>query len=371
MKIIFCMGSMGNGGAERVVANLSNYMVKKHDVSIISTILQESAYELDSKIDYINLDNKIRRGSIIIRTLKRVLKLRKILKERKPDVVISFLPEPSYRLMIAKIFLKIKTIISVRNDPNVEYNTFLKKVLVKILYTKADGFVFQTEDAKRYFSKKIQKKSIIIPNPINQDFLVKSYEGMRKKEIVTVGRLTEQKNHKLLISAFYEFHKKYPTYFLKIFGEGNQRQELQEYIKKLKLEEYAFLMGQTKNVKNDIYSASMFVLSSDYEGMPNALMEAMALGLPCISTNCPIGGPKFLIENNKNGILVGVRNKEELVSAMIKIVKNKLLAERISKAANEIGNKLNPDIINKTWEDYICNIIHKKGELNGRNFKKG
>ena len=203
MKIVFCIGSMEQGGAERVVANLANELSKKNDVSIVSTIIGKPFYALEENIKYYTLDNNSNNNNIIHRTIRRIIKLRKIIKDEKPDVAIAFLPEPTFRLLIAKTFLKIKTIISVRNDPNILYNTFIKRIIVRILYPAADGFVFQTEDAKEWFSNKIKLKSKVIPNPINERFICEPYKGNREKSIVCVARLVKQKNQKIMNQLFF------------------------------------------------------------------------------------------------------------------------------------------------------------------------
>ena len=204
---------------------------------------------------------------------------------------------------------------------------------MKILYPLADGFVFQTKEAQEYFDKKIQKKSVIIPNPINEEFICEPYNGEREKKIVTVGRLEEQKNHKMLIKAFSKLPEGLSEYKLIIYGEGSLRPELEKQIKELNLLGRVFLPGQVDDVKNRIYKAGLFVLSSNYEGMPNALMEAMALGVPCASTDCPCGGPRFLIKNEYNGLLYNVNNELELKLAINKIIGDEELSKKISKNA--------------------------------------
>jgi glycosyltransferase involved in cell wall biosynthesis len=183
---------------------------------------------------------------------------------------------------------------------------------MKYLYKKADGFVFQTEDAAKYFEGIIKCDSKIIPNPINPKFIKEPYKGEREKNIVTVGRLESQKNQKMLIEAFGKIESKYPEYSLLIYGDGSKKEELQDLIKEKGLENKVILKGKIDDVENVIDKAKMFVLSSDYEGMPNALMEAMALGLPCISTDCPCGGPRYLMENGKSGLLVPVGNSDAM-----------------------------------------------------------
>lgn len=357
MKIMFCLGSMTKGGAERVIANLSNDLVNKYDISIVVTPPDKPMYELDKRITYYTLDSTKLKKGVFARTIHRVIKLRKTIKKYNPDIIVSLLPEPTFRIMIAKIGLHKKAIISVRNDPNVEYNTMTKKILMKLLYSRANGFIFQTNDAKKYFSKKIQKKSAVIPNPINDSFICKPYDKKREKIIVSVGRLTKQKNQKLLIDSFYEVHKKYDDYILKIYGSGELKDDLENQIEKLGLKKSAFLMGEVDDIKEEIYKSCLFVLTSDYEGMPNALLEAMALGIPCISTNCPIGGPKSLINNYDNGILVEVNDKNKIVDAMIKIIRDDKFAKKIGDNANKICNELNSTIINDKWEKYILKVI--------------
>ncbi len=357
MKLMFCIGEMKKGGAERVVANLSNYLIKHNEeVNIITTIKGKSFYELDKKINLDGLDDDKLHKNFIIKNKKRLKKLKAILKNKKPDIIVSFLPEPSYRVLFLKIFNRqLKVIVSVRNDPKVEYKSRINRLIMKLLYPLADGFVFQTKEAQEYFSKKIQNKSVIIPNPINEDFICEPYNGEREKIIVTVGRLEEQKNHKMLIEAFSKLPEEFKEYKLIIYGEGSLRNKLEEQINELKLKDRVLLPGQVDNVKEKIYKASLFVLSSKYEGMPNALMEAMALGIPCISTDCPCGGPRFLIKNGYNGYLVPVNDTCSLRKTMQNVL-NKNQTEARQKV-HKIAVDLHPNKINKEWEKYIVKII--------------
>lgn len=371
MKILFCIDSMTKGGAERVVSNLTDYLVKKdlkNDVYILTITNSEVDYKLNEKVKLMSLEQKItlihdetKRNNKFIKLKNfytRVKKMKEKIHKIKPDVIVSFLPYTSFIVLLANKG-KIPVIVSVRNDPVVEYSSKMYNFLMRKLYPKASGFVFQTEDAKDYFKDVIKVQSIVIPNPINPNFIVKeSYKGKRKKEIVSVGRLFEQKNHKLLINAFSEITDKFPDYKLIIYGEGNERSNLEKLIKEKKLENKVFLPGLIDNVKNKIYDASLFVLSSDYEGMPNALMEAMALGLPVISTDCPCGGPKFLIKNNVNGILVEVNNVSEMKAAIEKILENKNFANKIADNACSIVTDLNPEKINYYWLNFILKFIN-------------
>ena len=361
MKIIFCLGSMSKGGAERVVANLCNYLIEENEVTIVTTKGKKSEYNLDERIKINCLENEEAKKNFILKNIERIKKLQKIVKNENPDIIISFLPEPSYRILFLKIFNhKLKVIVSVRNDPKVEYKSKINRLVMKMLYPLADGFVFQTQEAKEYFSKRIQRKSVIIPNPINEEFICEPYTGEREKTIVTVGRLEEQKNHKMLIDAFSKLPKEFNEYKLIIYGEGSLRHKLEQQINNLGLENRVILAGQVDDIKKEIYKAGVFVLSSNYEGMPNSLMEAMALGIPCISTDCPCGGPRFLIKDGYNGYLVPINDTYSLYKTMQNVLGKE--QTEISKRANKIIVNLNPNKINKDWHEYVNKII--KGETN-------
>lgn len=358
MRILFCLGSMTKGGAERVVANLANWLISENEVAIVVTPPNKSSYKLDDKVTFYTLDNfNDKKSNLLIRNIRRVKRLNKFINEFNPDIILSFLPEPSYRVLFLKTFNKKKVIVSVRNDPKIEYKNVFNRLIMKILYSNADGFVFQTEDAKNYFSKRIQANSVIIPNPINPSFIQEEYKGKREKTIVTVGRLETQKNHKLLIDSFNLIKDDFSDYNLFIYGSGSLENELKDYVKKLNLSKRIVFKGECDNIKEEIYKSSLFVLSSDYEGMPNALMEAMSLGLPVISTDCPCGGPKFLIKNNVSGLLVPVNDTKGLSEAITKILSDRTFADNISNEAHKISDLVNPDVINKKWVEYIKKVV--------------
>lgn len=316
---------------------------------------KKSYYKLNDKVKLYGLDEGKISKNIIVKNYRRVKKLHNIVNQINPNVIISFLPEPSYRILFLKLLnRKLKVIVSVRNDPKVEYRSIVNRCVMKILYPLADGFIFQTQEAKEYFSPKIQNKSIIIPNPINEEFICEPYNKERKKIIVTVGRLEEQKNHKMLIEAFSKLPEQFNKYKLIIYGEGSLRNELTKQINTLGLENRVILMGEVDNIKEEIYKSSLFVLSSQYEGMPNALMEAMALGIPCISTDCPCGGPRFLINNNINGFLVKNKNSEEMtVKIQYLLDMDQAKTKDIINRAQEKINEIKPSKIYSMWLNFI------------------
>lgn len=358
MRILFNTSSLGAGGAERVISNLANHFIKANDVIILVNNKSNIAYKLEKKIKIIDLDEKKIKNNLI-RNLMRIIKSKKIIESENPDIIISFLPIPSYRILLLKKLKIIKkpVIISVRNDPKNECNNVISKYLMKTLYPVSDGCVFQTEEQKNYFGDDLKNKSTIIYNPIRDEFTKPNLNVKREQIIINVGRLVEQKNQKLLISAFANIVHKYPNYKLKIFGDGPLESELQSYINDLNLNDKVSLCGTTKNIMKELLKAEIFVLSSDYEGMPNALIEAMACGLSCISTDCPCGGPRALIINNKNGILIETNNELQLTEKIEYILINKKNAIEMGNEARKVVDKLLLDNISKEWMEYINKIL--------------
>ena len=364
MKIMFCISSLSKGGAERVISILTNKLIEENEIEIIVNTKLNTAYKFDKKIKILELDKKIHTNPLL-KNMVRIKLIKKELEEEKPDIILTFLPMPSFRILYANRKLKIPIIVADRNDPKQEYKSFIYKFLMKWLYPKADGFVFQTNEQKEYFKKEIQEKSTIIFNPIKEEFLVEeNNKKERENVIVSVGRLVEQKNQKLLINAFSKIAKKYPEYKLKIFGEGNLREELQKQIDDLNMKSKIHLCGVCDNIREQLEKAQIFVLPSNYGGMPNALIEAMALGCSVISTDCPCGGPRELIKNNENGILVPVNNEQELCNKIEYLIRNEEKAKIMGENAKKIKEKLNPNNILEQWENYIIKILQK-----GRNIK--
>ena len=356
LKILFYINALNGGGAERVMTNLSNQLdAESIRVIFVTSYRAQGEYPLNENIKRYSLEETEIQQSRIQRNFSRIRKLRRICQEEKPDVVVSFMQEPNFRAICATFGLPTKTIVSVRNDPNREYAGKIGWFVGKVLLPMADGCVFQTEDARHWFPKKLQKKSTIIFNAVKESFYEISGKPVEGK-IVTCGRLMEQKNQATLIDAFGMIADKHIQATLEIYGEGNLEASLQEQIEKLGLHDRVFLKGQTEHVEQVLQNASMFVLPSDYEGMPNALMEALAAGVPSIATDCPCGGPKMLIEHEINGLLVPVGDTAALANAMDRLLTDKVFAQKMGAAARESAEKYRPDGVFMQWKQYIEKI---------------
>lgn len=316
-KILMFIPSMGSGGAERVIATLANELtIRDYKITILTLTSSESFYPLKTKVNIesagytINRKNKlIKNIDMLYYGLKSLVFFRRYILKNQPDIILSFLTHTNIISLIHHIFNnRIPLIISERADP--KERSLMIRIITKYLYQFADVLVCQGSKVTKFFPKKMQHKIKIIPNPIDKNSIVSEVPTKRRKAIVGIGRLFPQKNFSLLIESFYKIKDEFPEYVLEIYGEGYLREELQEKINRLKLNNRVFLMGKKRNVMKFVYDAELFVLSSDFEGFPNALIEAMANGLPVISTDFSTGIARELI-NNENGIVVPVGDKRE------------------------------------------------------------
>lgn len=358
--IAMFISSLNKGGSERVLVNLAEYFYSRgYRVTIVTQYQTENEYEIREGIRrvYSEITEEEIGSGRIGNFVKRFRKLRNIWKTEKPDLILSFIGKNNMMAILTSRFLSIPTVISVRGEPKEEYYSRFLRMAAKLLFPLADGIVLQTTASKEFFSKAVQRKSVILPNSLNPAFIREVYDGERDKQIVAVGRVDANKNHCMIIEAFASLAEQYPDYELVIYGEGELRQSLLEQVETMGLKERVHLPGSISNVAEAIYKASVFVLSSNSEGMPNTLIEAMALGIPSISTDCPCGGPQDLIESGENGILTEIDNVKMLEENLQKIISDQEFATKLSKNASKIQEKLNPDLINGKWEEYFVKIM--------------
>ncbi|MBQ3559417.1 MAG: glycosyltransferase [Agathobacter sp.] len=360
MKVMFYISTIREGGAARVMTTLANQFVIEQYATVffVTNFVTSTDYYVDSRVNRYSIEKEECKDSFLKKNINRVNVLRKYIMKEKPDVLISFMTENDARALVASKLTGVKVILSVRNDPNKLFPSFHKKMLATMVYGNADGVVFQTSDAQEWFPSKVQKKSRVIYNPISPKFYQVVREP-RENLVVSCGRLTISKNYPLLISAFEEISEEFPDAVLEIYGEGKLRESIQGLIDKQKSNNI-FLMGATDNVQNVLKKADVFVLASDYEGMPNALMEAMAAGVPCVSTDCPCGGPKSIFENEFKELLVECGNREDLIQKIKMLLSDSKYREKTGSAMKKCAEKFSTDIIAEQWIEYIKEVCDKE-----------
>ena len=349
-KISFVLGSMGRGGAERVISILSNEFANEGWITQICLLLFNRVdYELDKSTKIFDftggMSSRLKRLPYWLRTIRHYV------KKEKPDVIVSFAARINVLVLLATLGLRVKVIVSERNDPKHDGRGFITRLMVRLLYPFANRIIFQTKRSLQYFSKNILKKGEVIPNPIS----VSCYaSNQKKKKIVTVGRLTKQKNQSLLIRAFANIQKDFPDYELYIYGDGEQKENLIALSESLNIGNKVHFEGNILNVHEKIADAELFVLSSDYEGLSNALLEALMMGIPCISTDC--AGADEFINNDENGLLVQVGNECDLYNTMKKVLSDDLLRIKLAKNAKINSTSFEKDYVLKQWMNVIGDI---------------
>ena len=357
MKITLFIGGLSGGGAERVTCNLANYLASQnHQVEILTVSDEPSTYPLSDSVSRYSLTVPFLK---ICRSPLRILRFVWYLVSRKREVYVVFLPRTTFMLLKLRFLTKAKVIAAQRIMPSALKEGTQQKL--KACAGKADGWTFQTQEQLDWFGAAIRAaKTAVISNAINPDFIKPMYDGVRRPCIVTAGRMTKQKNQELLLKAFSTLADRFPDVRIEIYGEGPEEQHLRAVIKELCMEKRVKLCGYVCNLSDHIKDASLFVLSSDYEGMPNALMEAMAQGLPCISTDCDGGGARFLIDNGKNGLLVPKGDIDALTDAMKRMLSDREFAGRCGQEAHKICERLAPERIYGEWETFIQNVVAEK-----------
>lgn len=379
---MFHINSLGKGGAERVVSLLANEFTKNGiEVVIATEWYSEEEYDLNSGVKrvHVGLSEKDENASRIAKQWIRIRNLRRVIVEEQPTVVLSFCVKANYRAMMATVGTGFPVIVSVRNDPKIDYVGKANNLMNKWFLNRAAGCVFQTQEAKEFFDGVLQEKSIIICNPVNEKYLQVERKNAKKK-IVCVGRLVAQKNQMLLVNAFEKVLEKYSDYELYFYGDGSDdecKEELLQYVsnktiqvksesqnekteKHVELKDKIHFMGLSSTLEKDMADAAMFVLPSNYEGMPNALMEAMALGLPVISTDCPCGGSRYWIEPRITGQLVPVKNVKSMTQAMEYYILNPEEAEKMGARARQRLQEATLDKVYDQWQQYIIKVLRKK-----------
>lgn len=347
-RLLIVMGSMGFGGAERVISHIANDFSRRGWEVKIAMILDGNVdYELGENVEALNLSGGI--GPYICRLPLWLFRLRRLARQFKPDYMLSFFARVNIVAQIACMGLGIPTVVSERNDPYMDGRSRAVDFLTGLTYPHAKAVVFQTRRAAGYFEKNGLSNNVIIPNPIT---VYAQRKPMVPGKIVTMGRLVPQKNHKMLIEVFSRIHKDFPETQLTIYGNGSGLAETEVCIRENEVEDCVFLPGSVTDVHEQISDANLFVLSSDYEGLSNALLEAMMLGIPCISTDC--AGSDEYIEDGVNGFLTPVGAPDAMEKAIRKLLQEPALAEEMAKCGMQTVANLEKSRILERWYHTIA-----------------
>ncbi len=360
MKLLFVSGNLSDGGAQRVIAVISSQLAKMgHEVNLLLFARNEKEYPVDPAVKITALGENFQEYSKLS-GLQRMLTIRKKVKSIQPDVAVGFL-EGGYGLFLATLGMKFPSVASVRNNPDVVLKKKgVRATINRVWFSAADAVVLQTSRQKDQVKKFNWKNKTIIPNPVSDNALNMEPHNYDRpcRRIVMAGRLAEQKNYPMALKAMQKVLEKYPDTKLDIFGKGKQEESLQTMIQEMGLNENVRLMGWTQDTLGEYANSDIYVMTSDFEGMPNALMEAMAAGLPCVSTDCDTG-PEDLITDGENGYLVQLGDADALAERLIQIIempssKRKAIGE---KAKQTMNNNFNVEAVAEKWEALMQELM--------------
>lgn len=389
MKVVFAISKMAGGGAEHVIMQLANHF---HDSGVETEVLitnqkssesdknglkdeipctfiqdgvQGRKHGIKEKLIHaacrifarmkMAIPDALVRDSFLSIYGEHVDAVRKYLQDKKGWTTVVFLQPANQIILMANETVGNPVVISERADPNRYFATRYAPFFLKRYYPLVDAAVFQTPDAMACYPQAVQAKGCVIVNPI-PDSLPQAFDGVRKKRIVNFCRLSKQKNLSLLIDAFDLFIQGHRDYQLEIIGNGELKAEIQDYITQKGLTDSVVLRSHCADVHKEILDYAMFVSSSDYEGMSNSMLEAMAIGLPTICTDCPIGGAACIIQDHMNGILTPVGDAQALAAAMAEVADDAELAERLSVNGRHIRETQSIEAIGAQWRRVIEEI---------------
>lgn len=357
------ISSLSSGGAERVLTNMANYWAdKKNEVSMITLDSNVSDfYELHPDINRYALDVMDASASLLNaakNNLIRIKKLRSAIREISPEVIISFMDVTNVLTILATRRLGLRVIISERSVPSHYPIEKAWLQLRRMTYSMADVVVAQTAQVAQWVEDNMKcQKVVVIPNPVSKVEVTNSHVNLmdmigtakQAPTIVAMGRMNKEKGFDLLLKAFAMVTSLHPDWRLVIFGEGQERNNLTSLSKDMGVSDKVFMPGLVKNPAHLLKQADIFVMSSRFEGFPNALLEAMACGLPVISFDCP-GGPGEIIRDGIDGLLVKPEDVNAMANAMKRLIENKEERQRFGSHATEVCDRFSMDKIMRMWE---------------------
>lgn len=348
-EIVFILPNFGKGGAERVVSIISPEFQKKgYAVKLLLLFGEDVEYLLPETIEVekLKLNN--------INKTKRLIELRKVIKSEKKKygriILIPFLNSILKTVVVANLFLGNPVIASERSNPYLRGGSFTKRLRSTIPFFFSKRAVFQTTEARKYFFIP-DRKAMIIPNPI----LTSPCDWEERLEnclLITTCRLHPAKNLKMMVDVVNKLKDKFPNIKLHIYGDGPLKTEIDNYILDNNLSNSVFLLGVDDNVYLKLSQASVFISTSDYEGISNSMLEAMSVGMPLVCTDCPIGGAKTMLSDGC-GLLSPVGDVDAFAVNVDYLFSHPKEAKQMAKSAKEKTMKYSPENISKEWDKIL------------------
>lgn len=365
MKIVFLISSLNAGGAERVATTLCNAWVARNDsVTLVPTFSGggNPFYALDKRVELTYLSSlvPVLAGSGK-RYLARLLALRRLVRECKPDVVISFLPNVNVAALAATAFTGMPCIVCERSDPSQMPIGRLWRVVCNLFYRFADVVAVQTEAVASGIGRVYSglRRVVIVPNPLPEGLLqMRADSGAvpNRRTLLSLGRLSQEKQVGQIVDVFASLTGDFPEWDLHVHGDGPDREALQVQIDTLGLRERVFLKGQSIEPWQVMAKADAFVMNSRFEGFPNAMLEAMGVGLPCVVADCP-SGPRDISADGRDALLFSPGDFQGFRAALAQIMGDSDLRLMLGKQARAaVVERYSLEAVLKTWDGLFAEV---------------
>lgn len=349
------------------MSTMANYWVAKgHEVTLTTIASEADFYPLHPDVKRIALGvyvPSVRPWDYLRNNLHRLKRLRRVISSSRPDVVISFVDVTNMLTILATLRLGVPVIVSERTNPRTHPIGWFRGILRHLLYPRADAVIVQTEEVRRWTERFIRREAVyVIPNPValpTNRVNRAVYSVSAARTIMAMGRLEHTKGFDLLIQAFALCAAKYPACSLVILGEGNEREELMALTRELGLAGRVSMPGSVRDPLKLLHQADIFVLSSRYEGFPNALLEAMACGLPVVSFDCPTG-PRNIISDGVDGVLIPPEDVQALATAMKRLLSDEAKRRCLASRAVEVAERFGVEKVMGMWEAALKQVVQNK-----------
>lgn len=364
LRVAFVIGSLGPGGAERVITILANAFAQHGWHTLIITLVhaERQFYPLDPRVRSISLLRLNGRRNVLAKIangLAALKKIRRTVQLNRSDVVVSFLTETNVLAILALAGTGVPVVVSERTDPLLHKLPWVWRLLRRCSYRASAALVIQTEALREWAKRLVPDSRIsVIPNPIpSRAFVTQSADSSLPQVFISaMGRLVYVKGFDILIEAYSTIAARYPHIKLVILGEGPDREQLRDIAAKFRVSDSVHLLGHRTDPFSVLGRALLFVQSSRYEGFPNALAEAMSIGLPVVASDCS-HGLRAIIAHEENGLLVPPDDAGALACAMLRLIENDSLRGRIAANGKRSVESLDTPLIATKWKDLISLLL--------------
>lgn len=360
LRVMSVLPSMVHGGAERVVARLSTQLSVLGNCCSIVMLREETVfYEMDPSVELFSaVPKRMAHANKVLAGMMQLVSLVRHGRRWRPDVMIGVMTYSAVMTTLAARAVGARAIVAERVSPALwDRHGLSLRMLRNRMYKMCDGFIAQTAAASEAAKRWLPAERIrVIPNPARA---ITAYPAVpREKIVLNVARLDRKKRQKELIETFAALNA--PEWKLAILGDGKLRVELEATVRKLGVESKVILAGAVADVDHWLARSAIFVLSSESEGLPNALIEAMSAGMACISYDCETG-PRELIRHGENGMLVPVGDTGALAAALQRLMVDPAWRNTLGAEAKKIAERLDHGLIARQLQLFCRELTVLKG----------